>query len=440
MSQYYNIKITGGTSPGPYTVYYDLISNGTIATNFITNQPATNLTLSQLESGIVIDIPDSVSKIILYNIDCKKSQIFEISPGSFTNPSICLVIFDLFNGDSYNLQLTPSNTSINGKPLYTGSSITLGWTTNNYWELSGFSFSNAVFRSNDTDDIPETNWFVAGSSSSNYVVLAQTGSCSSISVNTSYLVANGFDASCSDDDGSINATAIGGAGGWEYSIDNGTSYQNIGIFTGLKSGSYIVSAKDIDGNIITEIVDVSAPFKNVFTVQPQTQLVSKLNKVNGLQKYSIEVTYDTSQIPVGEQITFDFKIIYSLLYEEPGIAFFDTSQNEVLKNGIIQPTILVDQTPFSKGDPLSCNDSYFVYLANKEYKSTSIVLQKNDVFTIKLVYGINTDSQGEVNGSCRTKGAVIPTLFFENITYSCNCCGMNENLVNVITQPQIYIP
>ncbi len=60
------------------------------------------------------------------------------------------------------------------------------------------------------------------------------------------LTASGIDESIAGDDGVINSSAIGGTGALEYSID-GTTFQNIGDFTGLQEGAYLLTVQDENG-------------------------------------------------------------------------------------------------------------------------------------------------------------------------------------------------
>jgi hypothetical protein len=53
MSKYYTIKITGGTSPGPYTIYLNS-TGGTIATRYPVAGEAKDLVLPLLEAGVTI--------------------------------------------------------------------------------------------------------------------------------------------------------------------------------------------------------------------------------------------------------------------------------------------------------------------------------------------------------------------------------------------------
>ena len=73
MSRYYTVNITpNSTSPGPYTIYWNTVSSGSIATIFSTGLPATGLTLSQLTgtTGVNVIVDDSTTQIIISNPKC----------------------------------------------------------------------------------------------------------------------------------------------------------------------------------------------------------------------------------------------------------------------------------------------------------------------------------------------------------------------------------
>src|SRR5690606_6784373 len=56
-------------------------------------------------------------------------------------------------------------------------------------------------------------------------------------------------------DGSITANASGGTPGYSYSIDNGTTYQESNVFTGLAAGMYTLTV--IDQNLCTQTTTVT---------------------------------------------------------------------------------------------------------------------------------------------------------------------------------------
>ncbi len=72
MARNFYILITGGTSLGPYTVYYDSVNVSNIATLVSNTNPATNLSYSDLTTspGVLVSIPDSTTSIILHNDSC----------------------------------------------------------------------------------------------------------------------------------------------------------------------------------------------------------------------------------------------------------------------------------------------------------------------------------------------------------------------------------
>ena len=69
--------------------------------------------------------------------------------------------------------------------------------------------------------------------------------------------------SCSNPNGNINITAIGGTAPLQYSID-GITYQSSGIFDNLNSGKYIAYVKDANGCITTDTVQIAANRVDLF--------------------------------------------------------------------------------------------------------------------------------------------------------------------------------
>jgi hypothetical protein len=74
-------------------------------------------------------------------------------------------------------------------------------------------------------------------SSTTVIVNSQSGPSLNVSNYTSVSCFNG-------NDGTISLTATGGIGTLQYSINNGTTFQSSGIFTGLAVGTYICVVKD----------------------------------------------------------------------------------------------------------------------------------------------------------------------------------------------------
>jgi gliding motility-associated-like protein len=58
---------------------------------------------------------------------------------------------------------------------------------------------------------------------------------------------NSVDASCNLSNGSLQVTASAGNGVYQYSIDDGLTYQSSGLFSGLPLGSYTITVQDGNG-------------------------------------------------------------------------------------------------------------------------------------------------------------------------------------------------
>ena len=69
-------------------------------------------------------------------------------------------------------------------------------------------------------------------------------------------------SSCTAATGSVEVQGTGGAGGYQYSIDNGLTWQSSGIFNNLAAGSYTVLVQDMNGcqgSIAATVLQPNAP-------------------------------------------------------------------------------------------------------------------------------------------------------------------------------------
>jgi len=78
-------------------------------------------------------------------------------------------------------------------------------------------------------------------------------------------------ASCGASDGAITINATGGTPTYQYSIDNGVTFQSGSAFTGLSATTYNIEVKDGNGCTVTgtaTVTSTSAPTLNASTITP----------------------------------------------------------------------------------------------------------------------------------------------------------------------------
>ena len=83
MARHFTVTLTSGTNSGPYNIYYD--STNTFAVLYGTSNNAENLTLSQVQSGVLVTVPDGANSVILYNTN---AQVISDCPTNFVEYSL----------------------------------------------------------------------------------------------------------------------------------------------------------------------------------------------------------------------------------------------------------------------------------------------------------------------------------------------------------------
>jgi gliding motility-associated-like protein len=115
---------------------------------------------------------------------------------------------------------------------------------------------------------------------------------------------------CGNSTGAIDATPNGGAGPYQYSINNGVSYQPSNIFAGLAAGQYQLKVKDVNGCLSTMVlVDITPSFGVGITALPTNSTCGLANgkitatPVGGASPYQYSInggtTYQLSNIFTG---------------------------------------------------------------------------------------------------------------------------------------------
>lgn len=443
----FNIFISSGISPGPYNVYYDSISDSNIAFIKDTSIPTYGLTLQQLQVGVAVDVPDTAIKVIVYNTICNTSQTYEIEPSLKSYPCLCFRIIytnPLLNLTNEKYKFCYNYSTVNGRPQYENDNcLYLTW-SGEYWELEGYTAATTYkIRSYDNDDIPDTNWFTEGFGAPDNIIAVSQGECTN-SIDDFYIIVKPYHPTCmGESTGSAYATAFGGAGGWVYSLD-GINYSNPnGIFTNMTDGFYTIFAKDLSGNVVSQFFTLTGEPSTNYYINGATS-ITNLNSQNNYNFYLLTVEYNTSMIPVGETVTFDWRVTYNLFYQEPvkpsQIVLFDTTQQYLSLSGNNLPITFISSTPFTQNNLSPCNPDYKGYVSSVEYGSDNITLRNGDEFTASIIYGIDTETAGVFISPCYTSASVGINLRFENVIESCNCCELNNNEINVNETVQNYQP
>jgi hypothetical protein len=70
-----HVRITTGTHPGPYQIYYRVIHPSNFAMLLPSGLPAMNVSIAELQAGVLIRVPIDYTQIIVYNVECDNYKI-----------------------------------------------------------------------------------------------------------------------------------------------------------------------------------------------------------------------------------------------------------------------------------------------------------------------------------------------------------------------------
>lgn len=241
MYQYYNILITGGTSPGPYTIYYNTIDPSNIALIYLDYSAATDLTLSQLQTGVSVTVPDGAYNIIVYNQLCGTNQTIPVQDRQQTY-DFCLevdpdtLVQFISNGEYNGYQSWVSNDSTYF--IYYNTSI-------NKWQVSGGTLSYTIL--NASQYPPLCGWYTVGGGQGD--LISYSGNCNAVAPAELLNLITSVNQPTCECDGSIAVFPSGGQPPYSYSIDNGVTWvTNKTLFNNLCSGNYTITLMDSLGN------------------------------------------------------------------------------------------------------------------------------------------------------------------------------------------------
>lgn len=456
MSVNYFVNLTVGEINATYDIFYDTISNSTLATLTNGGGSASNLSFTQINSGILVSVPQTSTKIIIQNNgDCKDFIIFDIKPqvqGPTASSTLCMTFEVELQQKIW--QFT-SNGTENGRTKweYTESSITyiIYWNSRLLrWEME-FT-NNILFVQNSTSTEPIGAWQViapntAGSGAIRNLQVAK-GSCGVSAPLTAELIS--VNTSCKGTlpcDGKVSVVAAGGTPPYQYgytTLANDTNsivYQTSPIIENLCEGYFQIVIKDSSGTIITlpaTVASESTPTTLTGTIELlETQTL--IDNFSVPRQKQVEATwnlsYDTS-IPIGVTLNATIFVTSTKKLGQPGNGNF-ADVVEVFKNNVlilpsnVSTTTQTIPRPFCSGSNIE--ETIQTYSYNISLSTNDRVkgyVQSNMTLTTSLVSDNNCAT--EMSQDITVSAIRNPN----NPITGCQCCSVNygKDSVSIIKE------
>ena len=427
---YYTIQITdGGISNALYTIYYNGTPNSIIPLTYPSGTSATNLSLTELQSGVVVEVPKDTGVIYIYTPLCPDNTVVLIVPKITTYSDFCLTIKPNRRRPQIIIHFTYGYLDSNNNPVWVGDD-TAQSTVNkvgNQWILSTNFYGYLIF-SNSSLTLSTTypsNWSSINISEFTPVsilsVYASEGSCLQLSKELPPVSVNQPTCLC---DGSIIFNIELDNPPLNYSIDNGVTYYSLPIFTDLCSGFYSLSVVDSLGDTYSSSVTLNKPTQSIiYTISLYTTDTTPVNNNTSIVKsYETTVVVEPS-LPDGTTITFDL-IHNNSFYSSPnsGTSILNTStllyknnSGMTLSDTSNSVNQLVNTTP-------GCQKEY-IYQSNINDTWNSLTISNSDIITISTTSRVDKTTLGEC------------VVGYSNDTYSisnpiisgCDCCSIKIN-------------
>jgi hypothetical protein len=210
------------------------------------------------------------------------------------------------------------NGTYNGKPTWTATynqtNLDVEWSIqNSRWEIQGWTFTVGIPVSVNTSNVPDSGWSMAGGQQAQ---LSMTqGDCPAylplqsvpISQNTTCPAVN---------NGSITLVTSYGVPQYQYSINNGQTYQQSNVFQGLSPSTYTVITKDSANNTLSNTVVITSLGQNAnYTIGVVVDSVVNLSPGSQLANWRVNVT---PPLPFGTTISFVMSVNNIRNYYSPG--------------------------------------------------------------------------------------------------------------------------
>lgn len=411
MPQNYNIVITGGTSTGPYTIYYGSVSPSNIAPIYTTSNPATNLTLSQMNAGVYVTVPDGTTNIIVFNQLCGSNQTIPVRD-AVTTYNFCLEI----DGDT--LVQFNSSGEYNGYQSWTSNDSTyfIYYDTQiNKWKVSGGTLSYTIL--NASSYPPLSGWYTVGGGLGN--LISYSGTCGASSPSQLLSLTTSSNRPTCECDGSITVVPSGGVPPYLTSIDNGVTWNpNKTLFIDLCEGSYSVVVMDSVGTTVGQsIVLVNSTPPTTYTLILNTNETIITNTPTQLTKqYTVTVSV-TPQLPIGVTLNLNLSHLNNFSASTSPSSAVLTTNTILNKNGSPQSISTTNTSSSTGTNPYPGCQSQTMYLTTLTENWNNITLTSSDT----IVFNTTTTIIKQIQ-DCLV-GLAIESYNIDSVTISgCSCC------------------
>jgi hypothetical protein len=326
-----SLIVTGGT--GPYFFYWD----GGQRTQTLNNVPAGSYGVTVVDyygdysasTTCVLSVPDPTP-----------SPTPTITPTPSSTPiypELCLIV----NSQTQTfgpIQFIPNGTQ-NGRPKWSSDIYDIIWSlTNSRWEITNWDLTTGLPASTSQSMIPLSSWSIFGGVGTFTLTMLQ-GTCPPfLPLNVAVKTENTSCEGIQNCNGSVIIGVSGGVPPYQYSINNGATYQNLNTFGNLCSGQYTLIVRDSNTTPNTTSQNViigSGGISNTYTVS----VVSSGEQTITLETKQSNISVNVSPpLPVGTTLSFKLVVNSQQIVNGPGSGVIGDDVT-IRKNGIqLTPT------------------------------------------------------------------------------------------------------
>lgn len=305
-----SILVTGGTSP--YSYYW---ADGQ------RTQTLVGVSQKNYEVTVVDFYGDYTATTVCSLFPVSPTPTSTVTPTPTTTPApvypnLCLIYVG--QSVSYGPIHFVINGTVNGKPTWTATynqtQLNVEWSIqNSRWEIQGWTFTIGIPVSVNTSNVPDSGWSIAGGTQAQ---LSMTqGNC------PDYLplqsVPTSQKTTCpAVNNGSITLVTNYGVQPYQYSINNGQTYQQSNVFQGLSPSTYTVITKDSANNTLSNTVVITSLGQNAnYTIGVVVDNIVNLSSGSQMANWRVNIT---PPLPFGTSISFQLPVNTIKGYYAPG--------------------------------------------------------------------------------------------------------------------------